>query len=680
MISITVLSYNKPAILDKTLHALVHYTKGPYECIIIDNGSTDPAMDAMYAKYTNSYPQIKVIKTGAGHNPAEGVNAGLKACVNSLIVKMDNDAVIQTDGWDLLLTDFMNKHPEVGMVIPTPQKGINRGDYQEMAWGLGMFYMIRKSVADALGNVVDPVLTHQTECDTCLRVRMHQGYKVAGVQSVGVQHNDVPSPGRDPLEVDKATHRGVIQFLDKWNKYFLGSHAGYDSERKLFWETFPPNQMYMRDLIEMHYPEIWDNKKIERTIINGAEHLLIPTPAQNDYRGEKHACQGFKWVREWAFSDAKMTQAEFCIKKMTEITDAKNGVNPATRKEYTVDIEGFIYTYFSQGSMTRNLVKALAPTVGTRVRPFYFSSADNMHDPEVEKYVGQRHSQNVIRYSRPWYGKGDGNPIFNWSNMVGSNRIGAFFWEYGGQIIKEWIAEANTIEKVLIFGSFLENSLRENGLKNKIVRVQGGVNTAVYNPNGPKHKTLGNGKKCKFLHLGACQDRKGTPILLEAFAKAFGQSDNVSLYIKTVPGWKPVLNSVVGYDVTVDDSMVMDEELAALYRACDFFVFPTKGEGFGMPPLEAFSCGKPVIITDGKDCSATNDYFNKDNCYMIESTRKPVGYLGQNCVCMEPNIDHLVSILRDVYNKGDYMNIAAKTHQHYSLEHMGKEIKEKCLE
>ena len=43
---------------------------------------------------------------------------------------------------------------------------------------------------------------------------------------------------------------------------------------------------------------------------------------------------------------------------------------------------------------------------------------------------------------------------------------------------------------------------------------------------------------------------------------------------------------------------VPDEALPAWYNACDLFVMPSRGEGFGIVFLEALACGRPVIAGD----------------------------------------------------------------------------------
>jgi len=42
---------------------------------------------------------------------------------------------------------------------------------------------------------------------------------------------------------------------------------------------------------------------------------------------------------------------------------------------------------------------------------------------------------------------------------------------------------------------------------------------------------------------------------------------------------------------------VADEELASLYRQAWVYVTPSTYEGFGLPYLEAMSCGTPVVAT-----------------------------------------------------------------------------------
>jgi glycosyltransferase involved in cell wall biosynthesis len=48
-------------------------------------------------------------------------------------------------------------------------------------------------------------------------------------------------------------------------------------------------------------------------------------------------------------------------------------------------------------------------------------------------------------------------------------------------------------------------------------------------------------------------------------------------------------------DELVLTDFVPDDDLVALYNMADLFVFPSKHEGFGLPPLEAMACGAPTL-------------------------------------------------------------------------------------
>lgn len=62
---------------------------------------------------------------------------------------------------------------------------------------------------------------------------------------------------------------------------------------------------------------------------------------------------------------------------------------------------------------------------------------------------------------------------------------------------------------------------------------------------------------------------------------------------------------------------VSDEDLRQLYRGADVFVFPSLKEGFGLPPLEAMTCGVPVVSSR---IPATQEVLG-DAAYFVDATR-----------------------------------------------------------
>lgn len=62
---------------------------------------------------------------------------------------------------------------------------------------------------------------------------------------------------------------------------------------------------------------------------------------------------------------------------------------------------------------------------------------------------------------------------------------------------------------------------------------------------------------------------------------------------------------------------VTDSQLRALYEAAACFVFPSRYEGFGLPPLEAMACGCPVVSSRSASmpevCGPAALYFDPDD-------------------------------------------------------------------
>jgi len=114
--------------------------------------------------------------------------------------------------------------------------------------------------------------------------------------------------------------------------------------------------------------------------------------------------------------------------------------------------------------------------------------------------------------------------------------------------------------------------------------------------------------ECYVLCLSGLDQRKNIPQLVRAFAQLYHQSGdpNLQLFISgnpdkqrgpLFPDPRPVA-SELGLTNQIVYRFVKEEDKPALYSAASVYVFPSLYEGFGLPPLEAMSCGAPVICSN----------------------------------------------------------------------------------
>jgi glycosyltransferase involved in cell wall biosynthesis len=103
-----------------------------------------------------------------------------------------------------------------------------------------------------------------------------------------------------------------------------------------------------------------------------------------------------------------------------------------------------------------------------------------------------------------------------------------------------------------------------------------------------------------FLFVGSLEPRKNLPLLLDAYRSALHEGRDVpALVLLGPPGWGPALDTAgIPQGKLLFTGYRSDDELRATVAGSAALVYPSSYEGFGLPPLEAFACGVPVIASD----------------------------------------------------------------------------------
>lgn len=236
-------------------------------------------------------------------------------------------------------------------------------------------------------------------------------------------------------------------------------------------------------------------------------------------------------------------------------------------------------------------------------------------------------------------------------------RVNAFLLEYDyARVLKR---DAPLVERlnhffdvVLVPSEFVRAVCHDSGVQIPIVVCPLGIDPSEFNPNiAPL--ALPTTKRFKFLFLGGVNERKGTDLLLRAYANEFRASDDVVLVVKAFgyPHLRAEFENLLArvrerahapeifYEYGTADS------IAGYYTAADCGVFPFRGEGFALPILEAIACGCPVIVTEG---GGPRDYCDARNATFVSA--KQVTYRGK--IRYAPDVAELQRRMREAYERG----------------------------
>lgn len=233
-LSVVIVNYNSGIFAVDCIRSLLKQEKLALEIIVVDNASNDNSVALLQEAFNESIILIES-KKNLGFGKAN--NLGVSHAKGENLLLLNPDTVLGSPLDLLKLVNFLDSHPEMGMVGPQieePRKvryilpryrypGSKNLKYSnvllnlpgKIAWILGASMLIKRSVYDEVAGFDPDYFLYGEDADICLRIRKH-GYQIGYCDSVKITHVSGASEiGADSLDMWLRKKRGVFLFYLK---------------------------------------------------------------------------------------------------------------------------------------------------------------------------------------------------------------------------------------------------------------------------------------------------------------------------------------------------------------------------------------------------------------------------------------------------------------------------------
>jgi len=233
-----------------------------------------------------------------------------------------------------------------------------------------------------------------------------------------------------------------------------------------------------------------------------------------------------------------------------------------------------------------------------------------------------------------------------------------------------WVDSLKGADEVWVPSRFNVETFSRSGVPAHKLRVVHEILPPFYMGKGRGTPPFKKGNKFLFLSVfWEWSLRKGWDTLIRAFVEEFGAGEDAALILKTGPAAgtermppkdfvKNFLRKIqAGKGRSVPEIVCLADPLPpgnfpALYRACDCFVLPSRGEGWGRPYMEAMAVGLPVI---GTGWGGNTEFMTPENSYLLHAPLKDIPERGWaesyflTGKWAEPSVRELRALMRGVY-------------------------------
>jgi glycosyltransferase involved in cell wall biosynthesis len=252
-------------------------------------------------------------------------------------------------------------------------------------------------------------------------------------------------------------------------------------------------------------------------------------------------------------------------------------------------------------------------------------------------------------------------------------KIGYFYWETS-ELPRAWAKDIiKSVDELWLPCELTKNACLQAGFRGPIEVLHTPYNSDIKYSNiaipSPITKNLVLADDVfKFYSVFQWSERKGYSELLKAYYKEFSSNDNVILILKVNPirrdknadskiksdilKIKKMINKKNSPKIYLITKHISDNQLAGLHMACDAFVLPHKGEGWGMPIHDAMLMNSYVITTK---YGGITEALDEDSAFLIDHKVGPVKpmrwspWYKPDQKWAYPKVSHLMELMREVY-------------------------------
>jgi len=295
---------------------------------------------------------------------------------------------------------------------------------------------------------------------------------------------------------------------------------------------------------------------------------------------------------------------------LSNFISRRQNLQPTYNSGTLIQFYGMFDSYISIANICSQFGRVLTEKFDG-VKLCNYTGGDRFVNSELKKYSGRQDNAPIgIFYGFP----NDTYPAMSRHKY----KIGCYVCETT-RIAPNWVAICNTLDYIIVPSEFCKQSFKQSGVTTPIDVIPHGIE--------PEYRSYSDKRRQKpftFYNTFSVHSfpyRKSCEELIRVFLKTFkGFEGDAELILRTqnqgpIIAYQKVHN--FGKLIKIEPMINLTTEgFARIYSRVHCTVHPSKGEGFGLIPLQSLCCGTPVIAPP---VTGMRDYLTKDNAVLLKT-------------------------------------------------------------